>query len=125
MEGIMTGLNLERTFAALTMKPVPLQLNELIRKSIAMRRAALWRMRTKRIDHANFSVQIGRLEQWMIGHPHPSRTSIRLFLQDHYADLVHVTPGNKAGQAILNQLNQILDEAREHDRQPGQGVRVA
>lgn len=88
-------------------------MNELIKRAIAMRRACLWRGRG-RPSTDNFAASIGRLEQWIASHPHPSAASVRSFASGiHYRDFLMVVPSNHQGATIAHSMNDLILRAHE------------
>lgn len=76
-----------------------------IRKAIAMREAVMRTDRWRRRTSTNFAAEIGRLRTFADGHPHPLPHTVEAFFAGPlFNDLSAVTPGNKAGYALIKQL---------------------
>lgn len=58
---------------------------------------------------------ISDLERWLKFYPAASEAQVRNFLRRHYDEVLFLLPGgeNRAGRALMNQLDQLITYERE------------
>lgn len=75
-------------------------------------------------------VEMGRLRAWLVSYPYPSQETVdKFFTSSLYRDLETVTPGNAAGNSLLQTLRDVYRKdhqgtqlaARNGRAQAGQG----
>lgn len=82
-------------------------LPQAITKCINSRRACLWRMKGKRTDD-NYAASIAKLERFTDTFPHGGELAINAYLSSGlHQHLLRVTPSNKAGKGLIEQVEQI------------------
>ena len=87
-------------------------LPEVITKCVNSRRACLWRTKGRRTDD-NYAASIAKLERFTETFPKGGEVAINAYLSSGlHQHLLRVTPGNKAGRSLIEQVEQITQAAK-------------
>lgn len=75
--------------------PRQVPLRETLRAALSMRRAALWRGRSRRKDQGRLYAAIGRVERFLHNYPVANDAVVRTWCRAHIQDVSMVVPGNR------------------------------
>ena len=76
-------------------EPRPVPLRETLRAALAMRKAALWRGRSRRKDQNRLNAAIMKAEQFLSSYPVASDDRVREYCTRNIEDVSMIVPGNR------------------------------